>query len=88
MSADKNSAKFRLREMLMLILAGVAVFLMIALVTYSSSDGFWPSGSVMNAGGKIGAWGAYMFFAAFGAFAFLAPVVVWYWIFGKTTYRF
>ena len=67
----------------MLLLAVIGVFLMIALVTYAASDPGWTNigaGDIQNAGGRVGSFCAYSLFAVFGGFAYLVPVMIWYWI--------
>ena len=71
-----------LREGALWILLAIAVFLVIALVSYDPQDPGWShvggSGEVHNLAGPVGAWFADVFYYLFGYLAFLAPVIVAY----------
>ena len=71
-----------LREGALLVLGAVAVYLLIALATYSPADPGWSHATeverVANAGGRVGAWFADLFLSAFGWLAYLFPVMVAY----------
>ena len=71
-----------LREGALLVLGAVAVYLLIALATYSPADPGWSHAAeverVANAGGRVGAWFADLFLSAFGWLAYLFPVMVAY----------
>ena len=71
-----------LREGALLVLGAVAVYLLIALATYSPDDPGWSHAAeverVANAGGRVGAWFADLFLSAFGWLAYLFPVMVAY----------
>jgi len=76
-----NSVSQRLlREGTLIVSFLVGVFLLVALLTYSSDDpGFFTTGdssSVENAVGNIGAWLADVLLHLFGYFAFLFPVAL------------
>lgn len=78
--SERMSAQFRLREVLILLVAAVAIFLIVTLLTYSAADPGWQGSShhILNAGGRIGAWCAYSLLALFGGFGFLVPFVMLY----------
>lgn len=79
--SERMSVKFRLREMIRLLLVAAAIFLAMTLVTHSPNDIHATAGqSVANAGGLIGAWCAYAIFAFFGSFSYLLPVLILYGI--------
>ncbi|MCU7959357.1 MAG: DNA translocase FtsK 4TM domain-containing protein [gamma proteobacterium symbiont of Bathyaustriella thionipta] len=71
-----------LREGAFLLLLAVALYFLMALLTYSANDPGWsfvgPSDSVANAGGRTGAWFADVSLYLFGLFAYLVPVMVAY----------
>ena len=80
--SERMSAKFRLWEVIMLLLVALAIFLLVTLFTYSAADPGWgaSSSAVANAGGRIGAWCAYTLFAFFGYFGYLFPFLMLYGI--------
>ncbi|MEW8013704.1 MAG: DNA translocase FtsK 4TM domain-containing protein, partial [Candidatus Sedimenticola endophacoides] len=63
----------RLREVALLLLLAVAVYLILSLITFSPGDPGWSfTGSrdhVTNAGGPVGAWFADVFLYLFGVLA-------------------
>jgi S-DNA-T family DNA segregation ATPase FtsK/SpoIIIE len=67
----------RLREGILIFIAAIAVFIMIALVSYHSSDPGWSnlgvSEKILNAEGSVGAWVADVFLYLFGYLAYLLP---------------
>ena len=69
-----------LREAALYILGAIAIYLLISLWTYSSSDPSWShigsSDAVVNIGGRVGAWLSDVFFNLFGHVAYLLPVMV------------
>jgi len=71
-----------LREAAFLILLAVALFMLAALVTYSSQDPGWsytgPRTDISNATGAFGAWMSDVFYFLFGDLAFLLPVMIAY----------
>jgi len=71
-----------LREAALIVLGTLAVYLAVALVTYTPSDPSWSQSAtnarVSNAGGLFGAWFADFFFYLFGYLAFLFPLMVAY----------
>jgi len=71
-----------LREGAMLILGAVAVYLLLALATYSPADPGWSHATeverIANAGGRVGAWFADLFLYLFGWLAYLFPAMVGY----------
>jgi len=79
-SAPKGqSIHFRLREVIMLIVAAIAVFLLIALFSYHSHDPGWSTdsnGPVQNLAGRAGAWCSDFLLSLFGFFSFLVPFLL------------
>jgi S-DNA-T family DNA segregation ATPase FtsK/SpoIIIE len=69
-----------LRESAFLIYLAVALYLLIALITFDVDDRGWthggPSGPVANAAGAVGAWIADILLTAFGITAFLFPFLL------------
>ncbi|MBX3709399.1 MAG: DNA translocase FtsK 4TM domain-containing protein [Gammaproteobacteria bacterium] len=70
----------RLREGFFLISVACAVFLLISLVTYHTSDPGWSSTGlgrkVVNWGGYVGAWMADVFLSLFGVVAYFFPFLI------------
>ncbi len=79
----------RLREGSFVLIIALALYFVLSFVTYSPTDPGWSfigeRGEVHNIGGPVGAWFASVFFALFGIFAFLFPVmIIWSgWLFIK-----
>lgn len=75
-----------LREAALILVGTLAVYLLIALLSYSPSDPGWShsgmSGKVANMGGRVGAWFSDVFLYTFGMMAYLVPFMVAYgaWI--------
>jgi len=71
-----------LREVGLLVLATIALFFLISLLTFDMDDPGWShSGTgqpIVNAGGMVGAWISDFFLAMFGVIAFLFPVMIAY----------
>jgi len=69
----------RIVEGLLILCIAIAVYLLLAFVTYHMSDAGWSTtGSgiiIKNAGGKIGAWIADVFLYVFGYMAYLFPIM-------------
>lgn len=69
-----------IREAALLVLGALALFMVIALLSYDVGDPGWShtgtGRDVQNFGGKIGAWFADVIFYLFGFLAVLAPVMV------------
>ena len=67
------------REVLVIALVALTGYLLICLVSYSSTDPGWTStgdGSpIQNLGGRFGAWFADLFLHAFGYSAYLFPLI-------------
>ncbi len=76
----------RLREAVMVVLGGVAVFMLLALWSYDAADPGWSRVSavaeVENVGGVAGAWFAELALLLFGYLAYLVPLFM-----GWATYR-
>ncbi len=77
----------RLREAILIITGAIALFLLLALMTYHRTDPSWSNiydtHSVANAGGRVGAWFADVFLMLFGYLAYLFPFMLAYsaWLF-------
>ncbi len=71
-----------LREAALYIFGAIALYLLVALWTYSPADPSWshssPVGTVVNFGGPFGAWLADVLFNLFGYFSYMIPVMVAY----------
>jgi len=72
----------RLREGLLIVLVAAAVYLLVALLSYSPQDPGWSyTGSdrpVANLGGRVGAWLADVLLYLFGYMAYMTPIAVAY----------
>ncbi len=72
----------RLREAGMLLSFALAVYLLVAMLSYDSQDASWShSGTnhdILNYGGVAGAWIADLLFYLFGFLSFLLPVMIFY----------
>ncbi|HEX4480427.1 MAG TPA: DNA translocase FtsK 4TM domain-containing protein, partial [Rudaea sp.] len=80
----------RLREAAFLLLAPIAAYLLLCLVTYDGSDPSWSHAAsatqhVHNLGGTVGAWLADLTFYLFGYLAYAYPLLLL--IFGWTLFR-
>jgi S-DNA-T family DNA segregation ATPase FtsK/SpoIIIE len=68
-----------IREIAVITLAAVAIFVAIALLTYQPADPGWSqsetSAQVQNSAGIVGAWIANILLYLFGAFGFLFPAI-------------
>ncbi|VVC76151.1 DNA translocase FtsK [Aquicella siphonis] len=75
-----SQMRHRLREGLFLVLVACAVFLLISLLTYHSTDPGWSSTGlgkrIENWGGRVGAWLADIFLSLFGVVAYLFPFLM------------
>ncbi|MFK7957532.1 MAG: DNA translocase FtsK 4TM domain-containing protein, partial [Lysobacterales bacterium] len=73
----------RLRESAFIILAPLAIYLLIALITYDPADPGWSNSAstdnVSNSGGVVGAWLADIGLLLFGFLAFGFPVMLAWW---------
>jgi DNA segregation ATPase FtsK/SpoIIIE, S-DNA-T family len=82
----------RLREGVFIFCLGVALFLVVSLLTYQRSDPGWSHFAnhpqIHNAGGRAGAWFADSFLNFFGYFAFIFPVLLSNaaWLFMREAY--
>ena len=73
---------YRLREGLLILMIAASLFLLLALVSYHSSDPGWSqtgqSTTIANAGGRVGAWLADVILYLFGYTAYLFPLMLLY----------
>ena len=73
---------YRLKEGVMIALGGVAMFLLVSLVTYHPADSSWSQTgdpvAFHNLGGAVGAWFSDMVLYLFGQLAFMFPLSVGY----------
>ncbi|NLA67660.1 MAG: cell division protein FtsK [Gammaproteobacteria bacterium] len=91
-SAAPNPRRQRLlRDIALIAVAPLLVYLLVCLVTYSPTDPGWThSGSLTaplhNAGGRVGAWTADVLLGLFGCVAYLLPLILgavaWIALFG------
>lgn len=74
---NKNNSpvKRHLREGLLIACCAVALFFLLALVTYHRTD---MSAHPLNAGGRVGMWFARLFFDLFGYMSYLFPPLIVY----------
>lgn len=85
-SLQPMSSGRRLLEALLIIVALLAVYLMVALVSFNPSDPSWSQTAwhepIHNLGGGVGAWLADTLFFIFGVMAYVIPPVIlgFYWI--------
>ncbi len=81
-SAADNVLGARLREGAFIGVTAVCLYLLMALVTYSSGDPGWSAtgdnASISNLGGPTGAWLADVFFSLVGYAAYLFPLMLAY----------
>ena len=79
---DQQKIGRLLREGVLILTIGVAIFLLLALISYSNDDSGWShistSSGVANIGGYIGAWLADILFCAFGCIAYIFPLMLIY----------
>ena len=70
----------RMREAAFVLLAAIALYLLISLMSYDPADPGWSHTGryphVHNIGGVVGAWLADVFFYLFGGLAYLAPLMI------------
>lgn len=70
----------RVREGAFILLCSVAIYLLIALVTYHSTDTAWShsgmSKEILNAAGKTGAWCSDILLSIFGYMAYVFPLAL------------
>ena len=83
-SEAQNNHKFArlLREGILIVTIGIALFLFLALVSYHATDPGWSrtgvSATVANIGGYVGAWFADVLLCAFGYIAYIFPFMLVY----------
>lgn len=70
----------RLREGMFIVCIACAIFLLVSLVTYHTTDPSWSSSGfgnkIANWGGRIGAWFADVLLSLFGVVAYIFPVLI------------
>lgn len=72
--------KQRMQEGLLILCSTLAIFLLLALVTYHHADaGISGKIHVANAGGRVGAWCAELLLDSFGYVTYLFPPMLVYW---------
>jgi S-DNA-T family DNA segregation ATPase FtsK/SpoIIIE len=93
-SKIQSSLHDRLREGLLLLAVTASLILLLALVTYHSSDPGWSQTSsspiVHNAVGRVGAFLADIFLCLFGILAYIFPAMISYltWFYYREQARF
>ncbi len=79
---NKHKLARLIREGILIITAGVAIFLFLALISYHTADPGWSrtgvSTVVANIGGYVGAWFADVLLCAFGYMAYIFPLMLVY----------
>ncbi|MHA7840466.1 MAG: DNA translocase FtsK [Gammaproteobacteria bacterium] len=72
----------RCREGIFILCMALAIFLLIALITYQAGDPGWSHTAITqhisNAGGRVGAWLADLFLYIFGYIAYVLPFMLFY----------
>ena len=90
MSAEENKKEKLTKELQGMGLGTIGVFILLAFLTYNSSDVSWNSysneGGIHNLGGRLGAQLADLFFASFGLASYLIPIALLYMAY--TMFRF
>lgn len=88
--ASKEKLEHLIKEGVFILTIALAAFLLLALISYHSTDPAWSSSgtsqNVTNVTGYVGAWIADIFLCAFGIVAYLFPLMIVYaaWIPLKT----
>lgn len=79
---DQQKIGRLLREGILILTIGIAIFLFLSLISYNSNDSGWShigaGAGVANIGGYIGAWLADILFCAFGYIAYIFPLMLIY----------
>ncbi len=74
--------RHRIKEMLLVCVAALSLFLALALMTYHQTDSSWSYRSnldaIQNSAGKMGAYSADIILAFLGFFGFLLPILLAY----------
>jgi S-DNA-T family DNA segregation ATPase FtsK/SpoIIIE len=81
--ARNHHLSYRAREVILVFVGALALFLLLALASYHETDSGWSYHSsnallVKNSAGKIGAYSADMILSFLGFFGFLLPVLLAY----------
>lgn len=79
---DQQKIGRLLREGVLILTIGIAIFLFLSLISYNSNDPGWSyigtTSGVDNIGGYIGAWFADILLCAFGYMAYIFPLMLIY----------
>lgn len=79
-AASEERANRILREGSLILWAVLAIFLLVALLSYDAQDPGWSrtiaDETIQNAGGSLGAWLADFLFVVFGVLAYLLPFLL------------
>lgn len=80
--SSKTKIERLIREGILIITIAVAIFLLLALISYHAGDPGWSSSGanakIINLGGRVGAWFADVFLCAFGYIAYIFPFMLVY----------
>jgi len=81
-----------LRESALFVFSFVAIYMVLALVSYHPADPGWSrsgviNGAISNLGGPTGAWFADIFLTLFGYWAYLFPIMLAFFGFLTSTSR-
>jgi len=90
MSTDEQNKAKLIKELQGMALGTVGTFILLAFLTYNTSDVSWNSysneGGIHNLGGRLGAQVADLFFSGFGLASYLIPLALFYMAY--TLFRF
>jgi len=79
---DQQKIVRLLREGILILTIGIAIFLFLSLISYNNNDPGWShvgaTSGVNNIGGYIGAWFADILLCAFGCMAYIFPLMLIY----------
>lgn len=91
---DQQKIGRLLREGILILTIGIAIFLFLALISYNNNDPGWShigaTSGVNNIGGYIGAWLADILLCAFGYVAYIFPLMLVYasWLPFSTDFKY
>lgn len=81
-TTEVSGASLRIKEGMLIGLAAICLYLLLALLSYSPEDPGWSrtgaGGAVSNAAGPAGAWIADVFLSLFGYLSYLFPFMLGY----------